>query len=58
MEINIPVHTFNADPAIDLWWSQCSRRPNQRARKEYTSRPTRQDQEPIDDDNHTLTLDE
>lgn len=31
----IPLNEFSADPAIDLWWSAATRRPNQKARKCY-----------------------
>ena len=30
---------FNPDPAIDLWWKDKIRRPNQKLRKPYKKRP-------------------
>ena len=32
--------TFSADRAIQLWWSDRTRRPNQKPRKEYRKRDT------------------
>ena len=44
MEINVEGPTpenFNADGAVQLWWLDCTRRPNQSARKEYRPRVTK-----------------
>ena len=41
MEINVEGATpdnLSADAAVQLWWADCMRRPNQRIRKEYRSR--------------------
>ena len=45
-EINVegpPLENFSADHAVDLWWADCARRPNQGPRKEY--RPREKDPE-------------
>ena len=33
--MNIPLPEFNPDKAIDLWWREKTRRPNQSERKPY-----------------------
>jgi len=35
---NMPLRDFNSNEAIDLWWSDKIRRPNQSARKQYKKR--------------------
>ena len=43
MEINVEGPTpesFSADDAVQLWWADRMRRPNQGARKQYQSRAT------------------
>jgi len=55
---------FSANSAIDLWLSECTRRPQQNARKQYKSREqtagssSNVDVESDKQDNHTFTLDE
>ena len=41
LEINLEgpqFDTFSADSAVELWWSEVARRPNQKSRKEYRPR--------------------
>ena len=48
MEINIEgpsFENFSADQAVDFWWADCARRPNQSARKEYSPRATAESSE-------------
>ena len=48
MEINVeglPLPSFSAESAVDLWWTNHVRRPNQRARKEYEQREAQKDPE-------------
>ncbi len=57
-EINVegpPVPNISAEHAVDLWWTDCARRPNQRPRKEYQPRETRKDDEAVtfEDDQYT-----
>ena len=33
-----PLEDFTADSAVDLWWKDTTRRPNQKERKEYVPR--------------------
>ena len=61
MEINTegpPLSSFSADHAVDLWWTQCARRPNQSARKPYRSRQEESDKENDTDSQCTITLDD
>lgn len=55
MEINVEgplLENFSADLAVDLWWADCARRPNQGPRKEY--RPREKDPESSTSDNPDL----
>ena len=55
MEINVEgplLENFSADLAVDLWWAECARRPNQGPRKEY--RPREKDPESSTSDNPDL----
>lgn len=33
-----PMEVFSAEHAVKIWWEDCTRRPNQRPRKEYRPR--------------------
>ena len=35
---SVSLQSFNADPGIDLWWNEKTRRINQHQRKQYKSR--------------------
>ena len=48
MEINVeglPLPSFSAESAVDLWWTNHVRRPKQKARKEYEQREAQKDPE-------------
>ena len=34
----VPLKEFSSDEAVDLWWSDKGRRPNQKPRKPYSTR--------------------
>ena len=36
----VPLNKFSPDAAIDLWWKDKQRRPNQQKRKKYKRRKT------------------
>ena len=53
MEINVEGLNFSAENAVDFWWSDRRRRPNQEPRKEYRPRDCNVQTEPSTNDADT-----